>query len=384
MDLFGGGLHKEMEVKQRILFEWLRMFVIAPWWDRMWITQEVGVARKLVLTYGRVTISFDVLKEIINIHPPIYCDLKEENARVLQLLVTKTKCVSQLQELQKYETIADMNELGYFSKSLGSPLLWLLRTFQQNRASEPRDKIYALSGLLRKLNIGDDTKLFAADYDTPAATFFSRAVVHIMQDTGLFWLTSADLAGKSDDKLPSWVPNWGGSFTRDQTTNPSFWAVRLCHSKSDLTFEVCNPATPSSQISLTPLAYYRGLSKDPQGRYRHKVRGSIAEKRNPFGPASRPGYFATVSSTQFFLDCENSQQRRLQYEWHGPEVERFTKTENCLKVPSQLCSTIKHVSKPIAPKLANIIDVIEGLRATYSELFSSAWEENYRRESMGR
>jgi hypothetical protein len=34
--------------------------------------------------------------------------------------------------------------------------------------------------------------------------------------------------------------------------------------------------------------------------------------------------------------------------------------------------------------LANLIDVIEGLEAVYSELFSSAWEKNYHRESMGR
>ncbi|KAJ4255533.1 hypothetical protein NW762_009530 [Fusarium torreyae] len=382
MHLFSQEPSRAMQTKQRNLFEWLRMFVIAPWWDRMWIIQEVGVARKLLLSHGKVTVSFQIFKKMADNDPSVL-HLARENKRVLEILIMKVKWISDLQGLQKYESISAMTDYGYFEKSLGSPLLWLLRTFRHRQASEPRDKIHALGHLLRKLDIGTGST-FKTDYGTSVATLFSRVVVHIIRDTGLFWLTTADLVAKSRDSLPSWVPNWADDF-RSGRTNDHPWRIRLCHNASNLSFKVYTTAEPPS-VSMTPPEYYNSLFKDPQAHLWSKLRGYECEYRDPFQPGCRPGHDAILSSTHFFLDWDGSEQRRFQYEWHEPEVRDLTKVENCLKVPSQYCCTIRHVSEPIAPDFSNLNRILDNLKAAHFELFPGDWKYTYtnRREILGR
>ncbi|KAF4966280.1 hypothetical protein FSARC_6013 [Fusarium sarcochroum] len=382
MRIFSQEPSRKMETKQRNLFEWLRMFVIAPWWGRMWIIQEVGVARKLLLSHGKVTVPFQIFEKMVDNGPSVL-HLARENQRVLDLLIMKVKWISDLQGLQKYESISAMTDSGYFEKSLGSPLLWLLRTFRHRQASEPRDKVHALGHLLKKLDIGTGST-FETDYGTSVATLFSRVVVHIIRDTGLFWLTSADLVAKSRDSLPSWVPNWADDF-RSGHTNDHFWRIRLCHNASNLTFKVHTP-TESPPASMDPPEYYNSFFKDPQAHLWSKLRGYECEYREPFQPGCRPGHKAILSSTHFFLDWDGSEQRRFQYEWHEPEVQDFTKIENCLKVPSQYCCTIRHVSEPIAPDFSNLHRILDGFKAAHFELFPGDWKYTYanRREILGR
>ncbi|KAF7550184.1 hypothetical protein G7Z17_g5891 [Cylindrodendrum hubeiense] len=111
MTLFSSKDLVRMEPKFRHLFEWIRVFVIAPWWDRMWITQEVGVARELQLTYGKVTIPFDLLSSIVReleAHPLGPSSFGSEQTKVLGLLVHKVKKVTELRRLGQYESIAEM------------------------------------------------------------------------------------------------------------------------------------------------------------------------------------------------------------------------------------------------------------------------------------
>ncbi|KAJ4235828.1 hypothetical protein NW759_000911 [Fusarium solani] len=379
MDLFSKILTPRMELKQRNLFEWLRIFVVAPWWDRMWITQEVGVARELVLSYGKVTMSFNMLASVVGAKLP---NLAAENARVVGLLVTKLKTISELRRLQRYESIAEMRDLDYFQRSLGSPLLWLLRTFRHRHSSEPRDKIYALARLLTKLNMGSKYKL-KTDYSTSVATLFCRVAVLIMQETGLFWVTSADLVAKSRDNLPSWVPNWTDGFTTPDTENMA-WKIRLCHNVSNISFSVEAPLPPA--VSIEPSKYYSSLAADAESYSWKRHQGGEQRFNEPFTPAVEAGCNAFIHSKHFFLDQDNSEPRRIWYEHHEPEVRDFTKVENCLKVPSQFCSTVRHVSEPIAPDLSNLQAIVKGLRVAHYKIFPDDWKnvELSRLEQIGR
>ncbi|RSM20905.1 hypothetical protein CDV31_000276 [Fusarium ambrosium] len=379
MDLFSKKLTPKMELKQRNLFEWLRIFVVAPWWDRMWITQEVGVARELVLSYGKVTMSFNMLASIVGAKLP---HLAAENARVVNLLVTKLKTISELRRLQRYESIAEMRDLDYFQRSLGSPLLWLLRTFRHRHSSEPRDKIYALARLLTKLDMGSKYKL-RTDYSTSVATLFCRVAVLIMQETGLFWITSADLVAKSRDNLPSWVPNWTDGFTTPDTENMA-WKIRLCHNVSKISFSVEVPYP--LVIPMEPSKYYSRLAADAESYSWKRHQGGEQKFNEPFTPAVEAGRDAFMHSRHFFLDKDNSEPRRIWYEHHEPEVRDFTKVENCLKVPSQFCSTVRHVSEPIRPDLSNLQAIVMGLRVAHFKIFPDDWKnaEPSRLEQIGR
>ncbi|KAF4979860.1 hypothetical protein FZEAL_4026 [Fusarium zealandicum] len=375
MDLFSKKRTGKMEARQQHLFEWLRVFIVAPWWDRMWITQEVGVARELLLTYGKVTMSFQVLTSLvkeISTHSIQLPPLASENSRVIDLLVTKVKTISELRRFQQYESIGEMRESDYFQRSMGSPLLWLLRTFRYRHSSEPKDKIFALNQLLRKLNIGSDHKL-EINYATTVAHLFCTVAVQIMDETGLFWITSADLVAKSRDKLPSWVPNWTDGFTAPNSEDAA-WKIRLCHNVSEIDFAI-NTADSSTK-ALSPSQYFHELVGKTTFSAWDRLRGANDEHREPFQLGPSASRNAVIPSTHLFLDWKNSECRRIIHEHYEPDVKDTTKIENCLMVPSQFCSSIEHVSDPIAPDLSNLYNILKRLKSARYIVFPNDWKSD--------
>lgn len=384
VDLFSSNDTERMEPKLRHLFEWLRAFVIAPWWDRMWITQEVGVARELQLTYGKVIIPFDLLSNVVEELESRSFKLSpsgSEHTKVLDLLVAKVKKVSELRRLQRYESIGKMQDLGYFQRSLGSPLLWLLRTFRHRQSSEPRDKIYALSQLLGNLT----TQAFdiETNYATSVASLFCKVVIRIMHETGIFWITSADLAAKSRDNLPSWVPNWADGFATPDP-NTIAWKIRLCHNASDMRFTVQTPGLPPK--SIKPSEYYSKLAKDAALLSEATLKGTIYKHEQEF-PVDINSRREVYSSRVFHLDFQSSVDRQMVYDYYYPRLRDYTKVENCLRVPAQYCTTIHHVSEPLAPDLSNMFKIIKALKAAKHKLFPNDWDYDiytHRLDSIGR
>lgn len=83
----------------------------------------------------------------------------------------------------------------------------LLNTVSAN-ATEPRDRIYGLLGMLSE----EDRQFFTVNYDRSLGTVFAEAVAHIFQKgKGAFLLSRMELAGPTPSELsfPSWVPKLG-------------------------------------------------------------------------------------------------------------------------------------------------------------------------------
>ncbi|KAK7423185.1 hypothetical protein QQZ08_009181 [Neonectria magnoliae] len=373
MPLFSGKEPDRMEPKLRFLFEWIRAFVVAPWWDRMWITQEVGVASDLQLTYGKVTVPFQLLSKIVNElaqRPFKLSPHGAEHTKVLDLLVTKVKKVSELRRLQQYESIAKIQNLDYFQRSLGSPLLWLLRTFRHRQSSEPRDKIYALSQLLGHLGTSSDNAL-TTNYATSVASLFCSVATRMIHETGIFWITSADLVAKSRDNLPSWVPNWADGFATPDP-NSIAWKIRLCHNVSNLSFTVQNSGSNPQKIS--PSKYYQTLANAVASSTWKRLKGASYKHEIEYPHTLNPPHKSFIYSNFIHLDYENTDARRIYYEYHEPSTRHFTKVENCLKVPAEYRTDIHHVSQPIASDLSNLAQIIDDLKAARKNLFPDDWE----------
>ncbi|KPM44315.1 hypothetical protein AK830_g2291 [Neonectria ditissima] len=349
MPLFSDNEPERMEPKLRFLFERIRAFVVAPWWDRMWVTQEVGVAHDLQLTYGKITIPFQVLSNIVD----------ELEARPFKL---SPHGISELRRLQQYESVTQTRDSDYFQRSLGSPLLWLLRTFRHRHSSEPRDKVYALSQLLGNLGTSSQNTI-TPNYATPVADLFCSVVTRIIHETGIFWITSADLATKSRDNLPSWVPNWADGFTPPDPNNIA-WKIRLCHNASKLSFTVWNP--DSDTQSMSPSEYYHKLAEDTASAWK-RLEGASYKHAEEFPHSLDPVHKSYAYSKCIHLDYENTESRRIYYEYHDPPTRQFTKVENFLKVPAQYCTKIRHVSEPIAPDLSNLSKIMHNLQDNDSE-----------------
>lgn len=55
------------------LFECLRVFLVSPWWDRIWVVQEIAVSSAAVVRYGTVVASWSVLVDVADCcHPSQY------------------------------------------------------------------------------------------------------------------------------------------------------------------------------------------------------------------------------------------------------------------------------------------------------------------------
>jgi len=90
----------------------------------------------------------------------------------------------------------------------GEDLRKLLFITKTSKATEPRDIIYALLGMLPK----DDRDCFTIDYDLPLEKVFAEAIKNILQKgTGLLFLSGMEMAGPLSTS-PSWVPKFGAKF----------------------------------------------------------------------------------------------------------------------------------------------------------------------------
>ncbi|CRK33023.1 hypothetical protein BN1708_005970 [Verticillium longisporum] len=209
--------------KLKALFEHLRAFAISPWWDRMWIVQEAGVARVLRLTYGKITIPFEALERarsrLERIALPSHWH--QENMKVMSLLATKINTLSKLREVRstRIENLVHgtrrsplQGRYDYLALSMGSALLWLLRMFRNRRSSEPRDKVIALLQLRQDLGSFLNDSI-SPDYACTVHHLFTHVSFTIMRTTGIFWVTTGDLLSKSRHDIPSWVPDWSNDTT---------------------------------------------------------------------------------------------------------------------------------------------------------------------------
>lgn len=341
----------------RELFEWLRIFIVAPWWTQTRNIQEVGVARQLQLTYGRVSVPFAMLRDAaqqLEAHPSLIPGLPHDHVKVLHRFVSQVRVIHSLQGLRFQNSLGNLGNAYYFQRSLGSPLLWLMRTFDHSR--EHGGKIFALSNVLT--NLKTDYRELGIDHSTPVPDLLCKVAILIMQQTGLFWITSSDLVSKQRQMLPSWVPDWSHGSYRTETNIK--WAIRLCHNASNIKLAVEKP--DSTIQEMTPAELHRQIDAMEE----HGMRKSKGRKYTNYFPPR--GAFRSVTTITVELDQSDCTSRRIRYESYGSEAANAT--ERYLNIPSLFCSTVEYVSETMDVDLGNVLSIIRGIEAHRSWPFS--------------
>ncbi|KAI1744771.1 heterokaryon incompatibility protein-domain-containing protein [Xylaria scruposa] len=119
----------------------------------------------------------------------------------LRLLVASTPILSTLKWMQGFrDGIAAGRPTSAYNGPKG--LLQLLRDTVDSKCSDPRDKIFALLGLVRGL----DPEGITADYDLTYVQVYTGLAAYFIRNCGLTELVI--LPTQKDLNLPSWVPNW--------------------------------------------------------------------------------------------------------------------------------------------------------------------------------
>jgi len=123
--------------------------------------------------------------------------------------------------------------------SAGDQLSFLefLRMFHPFQATDPRDKIYSLYGLLNE----NETKTIPVDYDITAEQLFITVAVQILSSSPCLDILYSNFGNKTL-KLPSWVPDW------------STWRVASQGLALNHTYLACGSTIPQYRLrSMTEL-----------------------------------------------------------------------------------------------------------------------------------
>jgi hypothetical protein len=113
-----------------------------PWWTRIWVLQEVVLARKATVIYSNVSVPWDMLTDAVNkswMHDQVCCkNIMEQRPGPETNLLTEYKAT----------TVSDMEAVRL---GLGSDAMTLLQIMVQSvgrDATDPRDQVYGLLGLV--------------------------------------------------------------------------------------------------------------------------------------------------------------------------------------------------------------------------------------------
>lgn len=164
-----------------------------PWFQRIWVLQEAVMARTMTVVCGSHLVGWVLIYQVA---------LSVQSSGMLGVYQVDPHapgigCAVVIGKLK----IA--HELGHIEDWT---LLELLRLTRKYNATDPRDKVFALHGV-----VTDPGSIGAAvDYSKTLEEVYTDVAVHeLMQKKTLFCLANAGISPRPENpKLPSWVADW--------------------------------------------------------------------------------------------------------------------------------------------------------------------------------
>ena len=171
-----------------------------PWFERVWVLQEVQSASKVEVLCGDRAVPWDAL------------------------VLTVTYMVTTLKELRTSNAIAKVPNIIYIREKIkadeSSGLLQRLHDTRHCKSTDPRDKVYAL------LNMVVEPSDFVANYNrskNDAYVGVARSLIE--RDQCLDVLSGVQ--GRPSQGLPSWVPDWSEPPLSDVLGRPGGWRKKF-------------------------------------------------------------------------------------------------------------------------------------------------------------
>jgi len=190
-----------------------------PWFTRIWVIQEVGLAPEATVMCGELEINWNLLVKASRF---IECWPFEERSDFLDG-VGYIGDISRIYERRSYEI----------------SFIYILDRGREQNSSDPRDKVFALLGHPSAKRKSGKVTIVQADYSKAKAEVYQELAVELMRDHGNLYPLSAvvhlsvDLT--EENATASWVPQWDFThylphmLTRNQngfrataSTNPTF------------------------------------------------------------------------------------------------------------------------------------------------------------------
>ncbi|TGO35106.1 hypothetical protein BHYA_0170g00180 [Botrytis hyacinthi] len=150
--------HTQQYKDQRSLFNYLMIVCSNEYWKRLWIIQEIGKARKLIIFFGHELIDWQRFVETITLDWPYPAWMTQETM--------EENALSQTVPWSLYYQLRNKYDGGHKLQNL-------MANHRQALCKEPRDKVYGLVGLATDCYAG-----FPMDY--------RKTLYEVWKDTVLF------------------------------------------------------------------------------------------------------------------------------------------------------------------------------------------------------
>jgi hypothetical protein len=184
---------------------------VSDWFGRCWVIQEMVFSRETVCLYGYgqkfESWSLSTMAMLIN-HGYNHAAQRRDLARAVKGRDGGGGGAGNMHEMGKALQVETWQVLReeLVKKPGGLGVVDLLSLTRESKATDSRDKVYALLGLMK----AEDVRAIRVEYSDsyPAAHLFLDVAVHCMANAeGPMTLVHAGLE-RSIPNLPTWVPDW--------------------------------------------------------------------------------------------------------------------------------------------------------------------------------
>lgn len=178
-----------------------------PYWTRVWILQELAYP---------CAIDFIFASEKI-----LVCTI-ETASRNFSHMFREPCCSRDIESLTAYEyadaIVSSMIQISIIidtridfqpQSKRGLSLLYLRQAHRRKKATDPRDLVYALLGLVGSET--EFTKQLKPDYSLAAHQVFQRATLYVLSSHKTLLVLFGERGSNRDHSIPSWVPDWTSS-----------------------------------------------------------------------------------------------------------------------------------------------------------------------------
>ena len=242
------------------------------YWQRIWIIQEVSVAKRVLVCCGGKELNWPFVVDLVGLYG-VY--EKEQKSFALN-------------ESGLGRVLSINDSRTWLIKMDGSELLYMLTGFRKSQCSDPRDKVNGLLGLAKAQEVVG----LRPDYSLSVEEVYCRTASHIIRTSRSLDVLAVCSSSPGSQILPSWVPDWRDSDVEPEFTN-GLADIACAHgqysasAQTELTFQTFENGTT---LHLKAVEFagvldsgtWRGLSKQGLQSLEETVIGALRALRGPF------------------------------------------------------------------------------------------------------
>ena len=199
-------------------WEVFHALVNSPWFGRTWILQELASASSATMVCGQQSMSWtDFSYLIVRLSESLWSPIQP--TLMGSVLGTSTDLVR--------ERILNVIKIKKdYNKEKKISLIHALQLARTSQATDPRDKVFALFGLI----FPQIRQTFQPNYLKSVPEVYCRIAKMLLfrysiPSDSLFGLLSEAEANEDGCDLPSWVPDWRVPNHVSNNSKKSFWAI---------------------------------------------------------------------------------------------------------------------------------------------------------------